>query len=151
MDPNTPKQPSLICSPMTCRGMSRPFDKDPPQNPQNGPANLPSIKTGYAIVVFSVLFFLIVGYATFFSAFISSPPNSVRDLDNIPPRCQLSDRGKGFESRSRRHSLQVPRTTLDPHLFLLCHRQLGGLAILPELLNRNGPSANLECVTNGMQ
>jgi hypothetical protein len=73
------------------------------------------------IIVLSALFFLIVGYVTFFSAFIPSPPNVVRDLDNIPP-CWLSDRGKGFESRRRGYPLQVPRTVFDPHLFLLRHR-----------------------------
>lgn len=129
---------------MICRGMSRSFDKHPPQDPHNGPANLPSIKAGYTIIVFSVLFFLIVGYVTFFSAFVSSPPNSVRGPDNIPPRCQLSDCGKGFESSSRRHPLQIPRPVLDPDLFLLCHSQLGGLAILPELLSWNDLCANLE-------
>jgi len=56
--------------------MSRPSDKCPPQHPHDGPANLPSIKTGYTVVVLSALFFLIAGYVTFFSAFTSSP-NSV--------------------------------------------------------------------------
>jgi len=47
------------------------------QQPPNGPTNLPSIKTGYTIVALSAFFFLIVGYMTFFSAFIPSPPNFV--------------------------------------------------------------------------
>jgi len=102
--------------------MSRPSDKYTPQYPPTGPTNLPPINTGYTIIVLSALFFLIVGYVTFFSAFLSSPPNFVRDLDNLPPRCRLSDCGKGFESRRRGYPLQVPRTVSDPHLFLLRHR-----------------------------
>lgn len=65
--------------------MSRPSNEYPLQHSPNGPTNLPSIKTGYMIIVLSALFFLIVGYVTFFSAFISSPPNFVRGLDNILP------------------------------------------------------------------
>jgi len=121
--------------------MSRPSDKCPPQHPTDGPANLPSINTGYTVIVVSAFFFLIAGYVTFFSAF-TSPPNFVRDLGNFPPRCQLSDCGKGFESRRRGYPLQVPRTVFDPYLFLLRHRQLGGVAVLPELLNRNVSSAD---------
>ena len=49
------------------------------QQPPNGPTNLPSIKTGYTIVALSAFFFLIIGYMTFFSAFIPSPPNFVRE------------------------------------------------------------------------
>ena len=62
--------------------MSTPSDQYPLQQPPIGPANLPSIKTGHTIVVLSVLFFLIAGYVTFFSAFAPSPNNFVRDLDN---------------------------------------------------------------------
>ena len=54
----------------------------------------------------------------------------------------LSNCGKGFECRGRGYSLQVPRSVFDPHLFLLRHRQLGGMAILPELLNPNVTSAD---------
>jgi hypothetical protein len=65
--------------------MSRPSGSHSPKRSSNDSTNLPLIRTGYAIVVLSVLFFLIGGYATFFSVFISPPPNFVRDRVNIPP------------------------------------------------------------------
>lgn len=117
--------------------MSRPSDSHPLQRSENDPKNLPSIKAGYAIVVLSVLFFLIIGYVTLFSVFISLPTNFVRVRVNTPFCFNSSDFGKGFESRGGRYPLQVPRTVSDPHLFLLRHRELGGMAILPELLRRN--------------
>jgi len=57
--------------------MSSPTDDLPLQRSSNDPTNLPSIKIGYAIIVLSVLFCLIIGYATLFSVFISLPPNFV--------------------------------------------------------------------------
>jgi hypothetical protein len=88
-----------------------------------------------------VLFFLIIGYVTFFSAFMPSPPNSVCCRINTPSRFSSADCGKGFESRGGRHPLQVPCAVFITHLFLLRHRQLGGMAVLPELLKRNVQSA----------
>lgn len=117
-----------------------PPDKYPPQQPPNGPTNLPSINTGHTIVVLSVLFFLIIGYVTLFSAFIPPPSNFVRDPDIH--RCRPSDCGKGLEICGGRCPLQVPRTVFDTHLFLLRHRELGGLAILPELLMWNVSSVD---------
>jgi len=122
--------------------MSAPSDRYPLQQPPNGPTNLPSINTGHTIVVLSVLFFLIIGYVTLFSAFIPPPPNFVRDMDITLPHCRLSDCGKGLESCGGRYSLQVPRTVFDTHLFILRHRELGGLAVLPELLTWNVSSAD---------
>lgn len=60
--------------------MSGPSDDYSPHRSSNNPTNLPSINAGYMIIVSSVLFFLIIGYATFFSAFISPPPNLVLKL-----------------------------------------------------------------------
>ena len=117
--------------------MSVPSDQYPPLQPPNGPTNLPSIKTGYAIVVSSVLFFLIIGHVTFFSAFIPSPSNFVRELYNILSYRRPSNCGKGLERCGARCPLQVPRTVFDTHLFLLRHRELGRVAILPELLKRS--------------
>jgi len=122
--------------------MSVPSGNCPLQQSLNGPTNLPSINIGRTIVVLSVLFFLIIGYVTLFSAFIPPPPNFVRDPDIIPPRCRMSDCGKGLESCGGRYPLQVPRTVSDTHLFILRHRELGGLAILPELLMWNVLSAD---------
>ena len=122
--------------------MSVPSDKYSPQQPLNGPTNLPSINTGHTIVVLSVLFFLIIGYVTLFSAFIPPPPNLVRDPDITLSRCRPSDCGKGLENCGGRYPLQVPRTVFDTHLFLLRHCELGGLAILPELLMWNVSGAD---------
>ncbi|KAF9653102.1 hypothetical protein BDM02DRAFT_3183064 [Thelephora ganbajun] len=60
--------------------MSKPSGKRPLEVPSDGPTNLPSVKTGYTIVVLAVLFFIIVGYVTFFSAFIPSPPNFILEV-----------------------------------------------------------------------
>jgi hypothetical protein len=115
--------------------MSRPPDDYPLQKSLNVSKKIPSIKIGYMIVVLSVLFFLIVGYMTFFSAFIPPPCNFVRDQVNTLSCFISSDCEKGFESCGRRHPLQVPSTVSDSHLLLLRHRELGGMAILPELLS----------------
>lgn len=114
--------------------MSRPSDNQPLQWSSSDPINLPSIKAGYVIIVLSVLFFLIIGYVTLFSVFISLPPNFVRDRVNTLSGFNSSDCGKGFESCSGRCPLQVPRTVSDTHIFLLRYRELGRMAILPELL-----------------
>ena len=119
-----------------------PSDQCPLQQPPSGPTNLPSIKTGQTIVVLSVLFFLITGYASFFSAFIPSPSNFVRGLGNTIHRCRLSNGEKGLKSRGGRWPLQVPHAVSDTYLFLFRHRELGGVAILPELLKLNVSSAD---------
>lgn len=99
------KQPPLIRPPTIWRGMLRPSDNHLPKRTSNDPTNLPLIETGHGIIVLSVLFFLIFGYATFFSVFISPPPNFVRDRVNTLPCFNSSDCGKGFESYGRRHPL----------------------------------------------
>ena len=119
-----------------------PSDQYPLQQPANGLTNLPSINTGYRIVVLSVLFFLIVGYVTFFSAFIPSPSNLVRELNSTLPHHRPSDCGKGLERCGRRYPLQVPRTVFNTHLLIFRHRELGGVAILPELLKWKASSAD---------
>ena len=117
--------------------MSKPSDNSLPQRSLGDPRNLPSVKIGHTIIVFSVLFFLIIGYVTFFSVFISPPHNFVRDRVNSLLCFSSSHCWEVFESGGRRHLLQVPRTVSDPHFFLLCHRKLGGVAILPKLLKQN--------------
>jgi len=119
-----------------------PSDQHTLKQPPNGPTNLPSARTGYTVVVLSVLFFLITGYVTFFSAFISPPPNLVRDLDNALLPCRPSDRGEGFKNCSRGYPLQVLGTVFDTHLLLLHHRELGGVAILPEFMKQSVLSAD---------
>lgn len=90
---------------------------------------------GHAVVAFSIIFFIIASYAVFFSAFLPETGISVclitqLKIVQIPePLCRT-----GIEHAGRGHALQVLHHPHYPHHLLLCHSQLGRLAILQQLL-----------------
>lgn len=96
-----------------------------------------SLNAGYAIILLSVVFFAIASYAVLFSAIL--PLTGVL-VSCLLARCKTSRglftcRELGVGHTRSRYSLQVPRDVDRSYCGLLCYRELGGMAILPQFIS----------------
>jgi hypothetical protein len=103
--------------------------------------NVRKMNSGHILLLLSAAFFVFASYAILFSAWLpltgivvsASLPRFSTDLTTITDH-RLPRQG---------HSLQVLRHPDHTHNRILCHRKLGGLAVLPKFLKAGTSKTNI--------
>lgn len=98
-------------------------------------ADPPSLATGYAILAASAVFFVLGSYATLFSAFWPRTGVWVRRAAYGVISSVLIEGGLGAGRARGGHALQVFRAAAGADDGVLCHCELGWVAILQEFMN----------------